>query len=753
MTSTTDSISISLLEESKTPINAIGTPSLKATNGTAASVPDAIQESSLQTAQRNHASNDASSTHAIDETDIEASSLPTAEPKDFSEAAHSVNVQEPDESSVASVTREKVDPQSNSLLDGFPSPASSKATLPPPPPLESPKSPLRALGTRPSPWREPRAGTLPPPARDASQEKRPASPRRDPRRTERRRARRCAAYASSGAMAVRIPLHVTADLGVALRRGRAHRIAALVRQFPQLAAPEEPAVPERGSPPKPVAAKPVLRHVPQPHEYANVIDYLEAKYVQGVVISDDMEEGGSAVDAEGPEDDEGQGSVYSETSFVDDTGLQRTIAEQVLGHTTTTKLELMNTNEDDEDAAFFVNVGDLEIEETELTQDMYDPLDDTRQDSKSKKTRKRKKSAAESATSNAASTVQEPPNKKEKSSKASSSTTTKPATAPKKMEENYVGSKEVKNSKANKTSPVKPEPVSSKDLAVLKLQKVSGTKRAEVDRLLHCIEESIKAFTEEELPLKPKPKRTRVVVKVPRDNKPGDMITFANPHIPGQKLKVKVPVNTKPGDTFKVTVPKPPEEEEEQLGDDGVAKDHNKFSREFYDELDAYARAYDDWCDAEGAYRKAIRDNTFSPHFMKRNKCDDIVPLFPTGTKTPITVEYLKKVIRRARQNKHKRELTLARQQQQSFVDDGNEGDANNSDDGSGSDENAENGNNNVSSDDEEEEEKSPSSPIQHDSPKQLSKKAKPTRTAMLPLMSRTFPAKTFNVQDFMEAA
>jgi hypothetical protein len=673
---------------------------------------------------------------------------------------HDVGTQDADGNNISDMNQGKADPISTSLLDEFPSPTSPRATLPTPP-LESPKSPMRALGTRPSPWREPRTGTLPPPARDASQEKRPSPQeerrsQEDTRRAERRRARRCAEYAASGAIAVQIPLHVTADLGVALRRGRAHRVAALLRHFPQLAAAPTPvpAAAEPGSPSKPAAAvKPALRHVPQPHEYASVIDYLEAKYVQGVVISDDMEEGGSA--AEGPEDDdEGQGSVYSETSFLDDTGLQRTIAEQVLGHTTTTKLELMNTNEDDEDAAFFVNVGDLEVEETDLTQEMYDPLEDTRNDVKSKKTRKRKKSAVDTATSKAETTIQEPANKKEKSSKATSSTATKPTSAKKKVEENDVNHKEVKGSKASKSSSVKPEPASSKDIAVLKLHKVSIKKRAEVDRLLHSIEESIKAFTEEELPMKPKPKRTRVVIKVPRDNKPGNMITFANPHIPGQKLKVKVPANIKPGDSFKVTVPKPPDEEEEQLGDDGAAKDHNKFSREFYDELDAYARAYDDWCDAEGAYRKAIRDNSFSPHFTKRNKCDDLVPLFPTDTKTLINVDYLKRIIRRARQNKHKREQTLARQQQQSFVDDGNDGEANNSDDSSGSDENAENGNNNVSSDDEEEEEeKLPTSPIQHGSPKQVSKKAKPTRTAMLPLMSRTFPTKPFLFQDFMEVS
>ena len=33
--------------------------------------------------------------------------------------------------------------------------------------------------------------------------------------------------------------------------------------------------------------------------------------------------------------------------------------------------------------------------------------------------------------------------------------------------------------------------------------------------------------------------------------------------------------------------------------------DYNKLDRAFYDALDDYARAFDDWCDAEGDYRIA----------------------------------------------------------------------------------------------------------------------------------------------------
>ena len=47
-----------------------------------------------------------------------------------------------------------------------------------------------------------------------------------------------------------------------------------------------------------------------------------------------------------------------------------------MGQTTTTKLELMQDHDDD----FFVNVGNFEVEETELTHSNYDPLQDALKD-------------------------------------------------------------------------------------------------------------------------------------------------------------------------------------------------------------------------------------------------------------------------------------------------------------------------------------------------------------------------------------
>ena len=93
------------------------------------------------------------------------------------------------------------------------------------------------------------------------------------------------------------------------------------------------------------------------------MDYLEAKYVRGVMLGDEIDEN-EASDKE---------SVYSEDSWLDDSLLKRDVAEQVLSHETHTKVGVENENEDD----FFVNVGNLEVEENELLN--YDPTQDASQ--------------------------------------------------------------------------------------------------------------------------------------------------------------------------------------------------------------------------------------------------------------------------------------------------------------------------------------------------------------------------------------
>ena len=108
-------------------------------------------------------------------------------------------------------------------------------------------------------------------------------------------------------------------------------------------------------------------------------------------------------------------------------------------------------------------------------------------------------------------------------------------------------------------------------------------------------------------------------------------------------------MNKQPGTTFHVSIPVPDEEEE--------GKDHNKFERDFQELSTDYGTAYDNWCDAEEAVRKAKDDDSsFQAHFEKRKKFDELQSEFPSNLKTPVDAEYMKKILRRGRQNRRKRQ-------------------------------------------------------------------------------------------------
>lgn len=126
--------------------------------------------------------------------------------------------------------------------------------------------------------------------------------------------------------------------------------------------------------------------------------------------------------------------------------------------------------------------------------------------------------------------------------------------------------------------------------------------------------------------------------------------TLRNPHNKGQRLRVKVPKDCLPGEVFKVSVPVKHDPEDES--DD---KDHNTFSRELQELVDDYARVYDNWCSAQ-----AEVDKKFALFKEKQAKFDPLVELFPKNLMTPVTVEYMKKIVRRARQNRHKRLKTAS---------------------------------------------------------------------------------------------
>ena len=115
-----------------------------------------------------------------------------------------------------------------------------------------------------------------------------------------------------------------------------------------------------------------------------------------------------------------------------------------------------------------------------------------------------------------------------------------------------------------------------------------------------------------------------------------------------------MPKGVGPSETFKVTVPVPKQASEE---DEGV--DHNKIPRDLQDELDLYAREYDVYCKHEGELKHA-KDEDYPIHLEKRKKYDQVVKLFPKNLMTPIDDEYMKKLVRRARQNKSKRSKSAA---------------------------------------------------------------------------------------------
>jgi hypothetical protein len=83
--------------------------------------------------------------------------------------------------------------------------------------------------------------------------------------------------------------------------------------------------------------------------------------------------------------------------------------------------------------------------------------------------------------------------------------------------------------------------------------------------------------------------------------------------------------------------------------------DHNKFSRTFQELLDDYARGYDDWCMAQ-----SVVDKKFALYKEKQQKFDRLIKEFPPSLVTPVDQNYLKKIVRRARQNRHKRIKTAA---------------------------------------------------------------------------------------------
>jgi hypothetical protein len=179
---------------------------------------------------------------------------------------------------------------------------------------------------------------------------------------------------------------------------------------------------------------------------------------------------------------------------LDDTDLQRDVAEQVMASTTMTKLEL-----EEDDADFFVNVGNLEVEDNEYG-DQYDPLED-----KEQTTKKRKKAAPAKPG--------EPAKKKAKQDELDKSTKSKSS----------VASKKKKPSLGSTAGSTKEDTEEKK-----KKTKAAKEAKAMAEKYFKKFAKLVKALTEDELPRR-KTKR-KVALTCPPNKKPGDDITFTYVH-------------------------------------------------------------------------------------------------------------------------------------------------------------------------------------------------------------------------------
>jgi hypothetical protein len=188
---------------------------------------------------------------------------------------------------------------------------------------------------------------------------------------------------------VHIPITVTVDMGVVMRHVRSKRVS----QLRSLLAPTEADTAETDAKDEEdvdmdtsgrseCKERPKPETVPRREQYSSMLDYLEAKYVKGVMLEENN--GDHVLKSKGERgivimsDSEESGSCYSEESgnFIDDSDLKTDIIQQVFASSTfvKTKLEAQGkraTKADEtrtdgiieDDDAYFVNIGNLEMED------------------------------------------------------------------------------------------------------------------------------------------------------------------------------------------------------------------------------------------------------------------------------------------------------------------------------------------------------------------------------------------------------
>lgn len=224
---------------------------------------------------------------------------------------------------------------------------------------------------------------------------------------------------SKDTILISVPLHVTADLGVALRRTRKKREGRIKRWLAQETGDTEQLVVKKkakqkqngddsetdGEADRDLDSEDDGPDMIRKEQFGSIVDYLQAKYSKGVSISEYNSQGERVKGKKGkkqpkPEEDrdgeEGEEhydsdqddnrSVYGDDGFIDDSLLQEEVVDQVFASDFygKTKIEMEtkrkrkektegNNEENDDDElsttesnfadGFFVNIGDLEMEE------------------------------------------------------------------------------------------------------------------------------------------------------------------------------------------------------------------------------------------------------------------------------------------------------------------------------------------------------------------------------------------------------
>jgi len=506
--------------------------------------------------------------------------------------------------------------------------------------------------------------------------------------------------------------------------------------------------------------------VPKRDQYGSVLDYLEAKYAKGVMI-DDQDEKLLQVKKQEQEEQDGKklstanangeikgggteetnniassssesGSCYSDDSgnFLDDSELQTDVALQVLAGSAfgTTKIEAESAKSYaklkqehkhknqkifkryQQDDSFFVNVGDLEMEDG-FEGKLVEAEDWMRNPRKKEKSKKRKRSSVKNVSSTKHSVGDTkikkkpkkkieglprkgPPSRKEIVNKSS-----KPKHSKIKVNSTQIGGKkkhakrslklkerQIKRKVSEKqgsnngddekrktpdkgkssvvtktTKPIILSKKQSEDKSELHLCKMQAAEaKSDVRKLYNRCVEELSTMNQDQLPRNPKKAGSiKVQIIVPSNKKGGEKITFSNPLAPSQTLKVIIPINEKPGGKFVVRVPKPKICQ--------TSHKQNKFSKEFTDMLNKYSLAFDEWGKSEAKYRTTKQKITgkkvtpFKPGVERLKKFDEMLKQFPDDMAFPVNAVLLRLHVRRARQNASKRLKTLAALEQESL--------------------------------------------------------------------------------------